>query len=527
MYALARRQSVTEHHVLQVRARTWHPSAWEPCPLLSRVLSRVLHALAQSTTPLPPLPQLLEPLAPPWYGRRSGHPSMVSSELDPTDHRDHAYEDAVVPEAASLVLQALASMRVGLRVERPARVCSIDRRFLELLVAQGPSSPPVDVMLVNEECRRYTLPVGPPLTPKRWARLLYIFRSGIDRALSAGFYRAAQTRLRLCMALYRRHGQLPPRPLVERLILTHAGLGQGHRALAWQRWLLGHAATNKEACETHIALAVQLYSSALTESKRREARRHLAQAKVLLASEDIAHAEERILLVSMWLNARALGLFRTGAKAMALSLSTRASEPLVGTELERTFAGQLTAQYRNAGRLAMDLGDLDLAIHCAERLAEIAEHYPPALERASKLFGRTGCWEQAVHLASRAIAAGLKLPRLFFHRAICLYRLKDTPGALADLDEVAQHWSRDSRVPLLRAAVLEQAGDLPGARGAYRAALALDPHRPSAWADLGRLYWLENDLPAARHALERAIELAPDNAELRSHLAQLGSEGSP
>lgn len=58
---------------------------------------------------------------------------------------------------------------------------------------------------------------------------------------------------------------------------------------------------------------------------------------------------------------------------------------------------------------------------------------------------------------------------------------------------------------------LRQAGDDDGAAEKYRAALASDAEQLTAWVGLGRVYLDQNQLPAAKDALTRALALEPDS----------------
>ena len=60
---------------------------------------------------------------------------------------------------------------------------------------------------------------------------------------------------------------------------------------------------------------------------------------------------------------------------------------------------------------------------------------------------------------------------------------------------------------------------MPGATDAYRKALAIDSTHVGAWNNLGALYGGQGRLQEARHAYEKAVELAPASLQARMNLA--------
>ena len=51
--------------------------------------------------------------------------------------------------------------------------------------------------------------------------------------------------------------------------------------------------------------------------------------------------------------------------------------------------------------------------------------------------------------------------------------------------------------------------------------VAVQPHNPRAFGQLGQLYLQQNDLPKARVALEKAIAQAPDEPQNHYELARV------
>lgn len=135
-------------------------------------------------------------------------------------------------------------------------------------------------------------------------------------------------------------------------------------------------------------------------------------------------------------------------------------------------------------------------------------------------------------------------------RALATYRraLEIEPGAPTILNNLASLYRSLGREAEARAAL--QAADLSGAspfmlvtrgdleltQGNPRKALKLykrarrsDPQLPAPWLAIARYHLRQDDLSAARKALERAVELAPEDQEVRrleEDLSQRLAEGS-
>jgi tetratricopeptide (TPR) repeat protein len=110
--------------------------------------------------------------------------------------------------------------------------------------------------------------------------------------------------------------------------------------------------------------------------------------------------------------------------------------------------------------------------------------------------------------------------RLRHNLAIGAMRARDLEAARREverglqLDESARSW-------VLLGMVRQRGGDKRGAAAAYQRALELDPAHVPALSQLARVYVELGDQDRARDALLRAIEIAPDRADLRERLAPL------
>ena len=72
-----------------------------------------------------------------------------------------------------------------------------------------------------------------------------------------------------------------------------------------------------------------------------------------------------------------------------------------------------------------------------------------------------------------------------------------------------------------KAVELQSAGKLDEAEAAYKAILEKAPDVPEVYQNLGGVYALKKDFPAAEAALLKALELRPDSADTATQLAKL------
>jgi tetratricopeptide (TPR) repeat protein len=84
------------------------------------------------------------------------------------------------------------------------------------------------------------------------------------------------------------------------------------------------------------------------------------------------------------------------------------------------------------------------------------------------------------------------------------------------------------RASFLKAVELQSSGKLDEAEAAYKAILEKTPDVPEVYQNLGGVYTLKKDVPAAETALLKALELRPDSADIATQLAKLYQEnGQP
>src|SRR3984893_8026160 len=83
--------------------------------------------------------------------------------------------------------------------------------------------------------------------------------------------------------------------------------------------------------------------------------------------------------------------------------------------------------------------------------------------------------------------------------------------ALAEFTEAKREHPDDARIRNFLGIVLVRLGKNEEAASEYREAVRLDPHMEDAYRNLGFLEWNEHQLEPAREALDRAVELSPND----------------
>jgi Flp pilus assembly protein TadD len=78
---------------------------------------------------------------------------------------------------------------------------------------------------------------------------------------------------------------------------------------------------------------------------------------------------------------------------------------------------------------------------------------------------------------------------------------------------------KHARARNLVGAVRASLGDLPAAREAFRAAIAIDPQDPAPYVNLGRLHLQTGEADAAAAVFSEALSVRPDSADAREGLA--------
>lgn len=170
-----------------------------------------------------------------------------------------------------------------------------------------------------------------------------------------------------------------------------------------------------------------------------------------------------------------------------------------------------------------DLGDI--------AIADLSE--PAAMPHDAVL-------QQLGHLLAHSRPENAAVAERFFEDALAvnpqnagvyadLARVYETTGRTADADaayaKAVQLGTNDAEVYMLAGNSLLRRGDSAKARAYFQRATELDPKSTATWTGLGSTY-LTSDRKAGIAALEKALELAPGNAEAMFYLAQLYTSAS-
>ena len=140
-----------------------------------------------------------------------------------------------------------------------------------------------------------------------------------------------------------------------------------------------------------------------------------------------------------------------------------------------------------------------------------------------------GLHSKAVVAADKAVALAPDHPNSYGTRAGVRLGLFDWVGAVADLDRVLALRPADVGARWARSFYMgDAAGPVAGAIPHLRATADGDPLNADAWVGLAFGHMVEGDLPRARQALARALEIAPGHiSATRWMCACLIAEGRP
>jgi len=169
------------------------------------------------------------------------------------------------------------------------------------------------------------------------------------------------------------------------------------------------------------------------------------------------------------------------------------------------------------------------AVAAYRQAIELDAHYAAAYAELSKTGigiadrrGDTAAMEQTLADADKAIALAPDLVDGYLARAQGRIAFKrDLAGAQADIEKALALSPGYANTHLGHAGLLRALGRVPDAIAATRKAIELDPVSPAAWAQLGRLLNATADHAAARKALDRALQLAPESEPAHYHRAVL------
>jgi tetratricopeptide (TPR) repeat protein len=108
-----------------------------------------------------------------------------------------------------------------------------------------------------------------------------------------------------------------------------------------------------------------------------------------------------------------------------------------------------------------------------------------------------------------------------FQRGLAALKANRMEDALAQLTEAKREHPDDARIRNFLGIVLVRLGKNGEAASEYREAVRLDPHMEEAYRNLGFLEWNERRLEPAREALDRAVELSPNDSFAHYYLGRV------
>src|SRR3984893_5979260 len=108
-----------------------------------------------------------------------------------------------------------------------------------------------------------------------------------------------------------------------------------------------------------------------------------------------------------------------------------------------------------------------------------------------------------------------------FQRGLAALKENRMEDALAELTEAKREHPDDARIRNFLGIVLVRFGKNKEAASEYRDAVRLDPHMEDAYRNLGFLEWNDHQLEPARQALDRAVELSPNDSFAHYYLGRV------
>lgn len=168
----------------------------------------------------------------------------------------------------------------------------------------------------------------------------------------------------------------------------------------------------------------------------------------------------------------------------------------------------------NQGVDALRDGDFDTAIRRLEMATRLTPEFTAAYGNLGVAHRKAGDPEAALVVYQEALKLESRSPTILNNLA-SLYRsmgLEDEARAALQAADL----SKATPYLLITRGDLEMArGNLGKAMKLYKRARRSNPDIPAPWLAIARVQMRRDNLPAARKALERAMELAPENAEVQ------------
>jgi len=180
------------------------------------------------------------------------------------------------------------------------------------------------------------------------------------------------------------------------------------------------------------------------------------------------------------------------------------------------------------GDLAMADGDPARARTEYEKATEVDPKSASAWLGQSRVAVEQQRWADARTFADRALTLDANVPDGHLQRGLALWKLKDLPGAMKDM-EAARTSSGNLKVNVAEGAVMLEQGDLTGAEGALNQALKVEPSNPEANFYMARLHAARQEWTMSIESMRAALDRVPTRPSYHYEMGRiyLGSKKVP
>jgi serine/threonine-protein kinase len=252
---------------------------------------------------------------------------------------------------------------------------------------------------------------------------------------------------------------------------------------------------------------------------------------------ELVSAEDGFRLWSQTFDRELTGIFAVQdeiARAVVHALAVRLVRPQPTADARRTADPEVYAQHLLGRQLLRAHTDENVrrAAAAFERALARDPRYAPAwaglaearywlADQAGSVAALVEGQERAIAAAERAVELDASLAEAWAARAELRAALRhDWEGAQRDFERALALRPGDPDVHRLYASsVLAPLGRVEDALRSARTAAELDPLSPVAWSTLGRTLFVAGRLPEAEAALERSLEVLPEQSFAAIHLA--------
>lgn len=188
-------------------------------------------------------------------------------------------------------------------------------------------------------------------------------------------------------------------------------------------------------------------------------------------------------------------------------------------------AAQTVLQNLQAGLDAHRRGDLTSAERHYRSVLQAAPDTLDAYNLLGRLLVQSGRASDAIPLLRHALDRNAGQPGLWISYAEALLAYGAHEAAREAAEKARQLAPKDSDVLYVWAETQRAAAAWVAAADAYRMLLAVRPDHAGAWLQLATCLQAMGDLPGAKRAAERALQLAPQAPECHNNLGSLYAAG--